>query len=287
VVAEDVGTGTVVNREMAAAWDGEEGEDWAREWKRYDRASAGHHRVLLDAAAIGVSDHVLDIGCGNGQVSRDAARAAPAGSVVGVDLSSRMLERARALARQEGLGNVRFEQADAQVHAFEPGAYDVALSRFGVMFFADRVAAFANIGTALRPGGRLAMVAWRELGDNEWVHALLHALALGRRLPVPPPGSPGPFGLADAEGVDAALTAAGFDAVDITAVDRPVWLGADADDAFTFIRGSGFVRGMTQGLDGADRARALDAARAVIAAHDTGDGVRFGSGAWLIVARHP
>ena len=278
-------TGTVVNREMAAAWDGDEGEDWAREWVHYDRAVTGYHRLLLDAAAVDASDRVLDVGCGTGQVSRDAARAASAGSVLGVDLSSRMLERARELARAEGLANVRFEQADAQVHAFEPAGHDVALSRFGTMFFADRVAAFTNFGTALRPGGRLVMVVWRSVDDNEWLRALFQALSLGRRLPVSPVGSPGPFGLADAGTTAATLTEAGFDAVDISAVDRPVWLGTDPADAFTFFGGSGIVRGMTQGLDDAERERAFDAVRVALVDHDTGDGVYFGAGAWLISAR--
>ena len=284
-VGEGLVTDAVANREMAAAWDGEEGEDWARDWERYDRAVRGHHRLLLDNAAIGRSDHVLDVGCGTGEAARDAARAAPVGSVLGVDLSSRMLERARELARADGLANVRFEQADAQVHPFEAAAYDVALSRFGVMFFSDRVAAFTNIATAIRPGGRLVVVVWRGLDANEWLQSLLEALSSGRELPVPPPGSPGPFGLADADATRTALTAAGFDAVDIDAFDHPVWMGADSDDAFEFVGRSGVVRGMTGGLGETERKRALEAVRAVMVAHDTGDGVTFGSGVWLVSAR--
>ncbi|HEV8298301.1 MAG TPA: methyltransferase domain-containing protein [Acidimicrobiales bacterium] len=277
--------GTVVNVAMADAWDGDEGEEWARDWPRYDRAVRGYHRRLLDAAAISVSDRVLDIGCGNGETSRDAARAAANGFVLGVDLSSRMLERARELARAEGLANVRFEHADAQAHPFEPSSFDVALSRFGTMFFADQQAAFANIGAALRPGAALVMVGWRVAQDNEWLRCVLTALAVGRELPVPPPGAPGPFGLADVDLTRAALTAAGFDAIVHTPVDEPFWLGSDGEDAYAWFRGTAVVRGMTQGLADTQRADALDALRTTLFEHDTGDGVNFGSGAWLVSAR--
>ncbi len=278
---------TVVNVEMAAAWDGDEGEEWARDWRRYDRAVHGYHHRLLDAAAIANADRVLDVGCGNGESTRGAARAASEGTALGVDLSSRMIERARELVRADNLTNVRFEQADAQAHAFGRTAYDIALSRFGTMFFADPAAAFANIGSAIRPGGRLVMVAWRGVADNEWLRCVFTALAAGRDLPVPPPGAPGPFGLADPDATRATLTTAGFDTVDHTPVDQPFWLGADSDDAFEFFRRTGIGRGMTGGLDDAQRGKALDALRATMVEHDTGDGVLFGSGCWLITARRP
>lgn len=155
------------------------------------------------------------------------------------------------------------------------------------MFFADSTAAFANIQTAIRPGGRLAMVAWHGVADNEWLRCVFNALAVGRDLPTPPPGSPGPFGLADPDRTRATLTAAGFDKVELTPFDYPFWLGANGDDAFGFFRSTGIVRGMTQGLDDTQTAQALDALRDTMAQHDTGDGVNFGSGVWLISARKP
>ena len=113
--------GEVVNVDMAAAWDGDEGDDWADQWEHHDRAVRGHHEALIAAAAFGPADRVLDVGCGNGQTTRAAARAATDGSALGIDLSSRMLELARELAAEEGLTNVAFEQADAQVHRFDAG----------------------------------------------------------------------------------------------------------------------------------------------------------------------
>lgn len=280
-------TSAVVNVEMAAAWDGDEGEDWARDWARYDRSVRGYNRLLLDRSEVGRGDRVLDVGCGNGESTRDAARAAVDGSVLGVDLSSRMVARARELAAADALANVGFECADAQVHPFGAAAYDVVLSRFGTMFFADPTAAFANIGAAMRPGARLVMVVWRSVDDNEWLQCVFAALAQSRELPVPPAGAPGPFGLAHPATTRATLDAAGFDAVELEPVDQPLWLGTDGDDAFGFFRGTGIVRGMTSDLDDAQRGRALDALRATMADHDTGDGVYFGSGAWLISGRRP
>jgi SAM-dependent methyltransferase len=277
----------VANAEMADAWDGDEGEDWARDWAHYDRSVQSYHRALLAAASIGRADHVLDVGCGNGESTRDAARAASDGSALGVDLSSRMVERARDLAQASGVTNVHFERADAQVYPFDPARYDVALSRFGAMFFADPVAAFANIRAATRPGGRLVMVAWRGVGDNEWLRCVFDALAVGRDLPVPPLGAPGPFGLADPDKTRARLIEAGYESVELTPVDAPLWLGADSDDAFGFFRGNGVVRGMTQGLDEAQREAALNALRSTMDEHDTGEGVLFESGVWLITARRP
>ena len=275
----------IVNVEMAAAWDGPEGDDWARDWERYDRAVRGYHLALLDAAAIGRADRVLDVGCGNGESTRDAARGAVDGDVLGVDLSSRMIKRARQLAVAAGLSNVSFERADAQVHPFEPGGRDIALSRFGAMFFADPVAAFANVGSALRSGGRLVIVGWRGVTDNEWLQSVFSALAPGRPLPVPPPGAPGPFGLADPNWTRATLSAAGFANVDVTLVDAPFYAGKNGDDAFRFLRSTGVARGLIQGLADDDRARALATLRETVIAHETGDGVLFDSGAWLITAR--
>ncbi len=275
----------IANVDMAAAWDGDEGDDWSRDWERFDRSARHYHRLLLEAAAIAPGDRVLDIGCGNGQTTRDAARAASSGSALGVDLSSKMLDRARELAEREGVTNATFTQADAQTYAFEPDAHDVVISRNGAMFFADPVAAFTNIGAGTSTGGRLALVAWRRIEDNEWLQCVRTALAAGRDLPSPPAGLPGPFGLADVDRTTSVLTAAGFDGVDLTAVDEPLWFGDDADDAFSFISRTGIVRGLTAELAASQRAEVLDALHDAVAEHAGDGGVEFGSAAWLITAR--
>jgi SAM-dependent methyltransferase len=277
----------VANVEMAAAWDGDEGADWAGDWRRYDRAVAAHHAQLLVAADLAPGELVLDVGCGNGETTRAAARSVWAGAALGIDLSTRMLARARELADAEGLANVRFVRGDAQVHPFADSGHDVAISRFGTMFFADPVAAFANLARALRPGGRLAMVGWRSVADNEWLRAVLSALADGRDLPTPPSGRPGPFGLADADRSRADLAAAGFADVEVIPFDAPFWLGEDGDEAFRAFRSTAVCRGLTAGLDDAGRARALAALEATLHAHETARGVEFGSASWLYLARRP
>ena len=201
---------SIANIEMAAAWDGSEGDHWTEHAERYERAARRSWRRLLDAVSIGTSDAILDVGCGTGRSTRDVARIATSGSALGVDLSARMLGRAQEMAEREGLTNVRFQQADAQVFAFPESSFDIAISSFGAMFFADPVAAFTNIAKALRPDGRVALLAWRELARNEWVTAIRSALASGRQLPEPPTGAPGPFGLADADQVRRVLGAAGL-----------------------------------------------------------------------------
>jgi SAM-dependent methyltransferase len=275
----------IANVEMAAAWDGAEGDHWAAHADRYEATAPGYWRALLAAVPIDRDAAILDIGCGTGRSTRDLARVASSGSVVGVDLSGKMLEHARAAASAEGLSKVRFEQADAQVHPFPPGAFDLTVSAFGAMFFADPVAAFDNIGGALRPGGALALLAWRGLEHNEWVAAIREALSLGRALPTPPVGAPGPFGLADRSFTQRVLTDAGFVDVDFDEVTEAIRLGDDADDAFSFVVAFGITRGLTQDLDSARKAAALNALHATLVEHETDDGVLFGGSAWLVRAR--
>jgi SAM-dependent methyltransferase len=270
------------NVEQLRAWDGDEGEYWADHAEYFDRSVAAYHERLLAVAAISDCDRVLDIGCGTGQTTRDAARAASAGAALGIDLSSRMLDYARQRATEESLNNVTFAQADAQIHPFDAGSYDVAISRCAAMFFGDHVTAFRNIGNALRPGRHLVLVTWQPLAGNEWIREISGALAAGRDLPAPPPDAPGPFALSDPDRVRRLLTNAGFSDVDLDATTAGMWFGNDADDAHRFVLG--LMGWMLQGLDTAGRARAIDALHATMAAHATSDGVLFESAAWTIQA---
>ncbi len=275
----------IVNVDQANSWNGNEGEAWAAHQDRYDTAVGGYNTHLFAAARISANEHVLDVGCGCGESTRGAARAAVSGAALGADLSAPMLARARELARREGLHNVTFEQADAQVHSFEAGAFDIVISRFGAMFFGDPVAAFRNIGSALRPDGRIALISWQPLAENEWLTALRGSLAMGRALPEPPMGMPGPFGLADPDAVRETLHDSGYLDVDVAGLREPFAVGADADDAFGFVGEIPVVTGMLQDLDDASRAQALERVHAMLVAHETADKVAFGSAAWLITAR--
>jgi SAM-dependent methyltransferase len=273
------------NAAQLGAWDGDEGAYWAAHAERFDRSVAAHHRALFDAAMIAEPEHVLDIGCGTGQTTRDAARAASAGSALGVDLSARMVHVARRRSAAEGVTNASFLQADAQIHPFVAGRFDAAISRTGAMFFGDPPAAFANIGRALAPGGRLVMVAWQGLAANEWIREISGAMAAGRDRPAPPHDAPGPFALSDPDRVRGLLSSVGFTAIELTPLDAGMWFGTGVDDAHRFV--VGLVGWMLEGLDERGRQRALDDLRATLAAHATPDGVVLGSAAWIIRATAP
>jgi SAM-dependent methyltransferase len=270
------------NRDQAIAWDGAEGSYWAARSDRFDRSLAEFNERFLDAAAIDDGAKVLDIGCGTGWTTRAAARRAASGSALGVDLSERMIAEARAAAGRDGPENARFLQADAQVYPFTESSFDVAISRTGAMFFGGPDAAFANIARALRPGGRLVLLTWREAALNEWIGEFAFALAAGRDLPHPPPDAPGPFSLADPERVRSLLEPAGFTRLQFEALDERMYFGSDPDDGFGFV--SGLLGWMLNGLDADGRTRALDALRASIEAHATDRGVAYRAAAWLITA---
>lgn len=270
------------NAEQLAAWDGDEGTYWAAHAERFDRVVDGYDRPLFDAAAIEPTERVLDIGCGAGLTTRLAARRAIGGWAVGIDLSSRLLEEARRLAASEGVGNVTFEQADAQVHAFDTASFDLAFSRTGTMFFGEPTAAFTNIGRALRPSGRLVMLTWQPLANNEWLRELFSALTAGRSLPSPPPNAPGPFALSDPSRVRAILGDAGYTNVEMQPAESDVWFGDNPDDAVHFVLG--LMGWMLHGSDETTHQRALANLHATTAAHHSPAGVTFQSAAWITTA---
>jgi SAM-dependent methyltransferase len=273
------------NADQLRTWDGDEGAYWAEHAEHFDRSLAAYHGDFVAATAVRSTERVLDVGCGNGQTTLDAARAAGAGSVLGVDLSSQMIEHARRRAARERIENVVFEQVDAQIHSFASTWFDVAISRFGAMFFGDPVAAFSNIGQALRPDGRLVLLAWQPLSRNEWIREARSAFAAGRDLPVPPPDSAGPFSLSDPDRVEHLLTAAGFHDVELADASHDMWIGDDADQAVGFVLG--LLGWMLDDLDEDGRHQALAALRASAVAHERAEGVIYGSAAWIIRARRP
>jgi SAM-dependent methyltransferase len=271
------------NADQLTAWDGANGDFWTVRADRFDQGVARFQPKFLAAAAIEPADNVLDIGCGSGTTTRAAARAASRGTVLGVDLSSRMLRLARERAAAEQLTNVTFEQGDAQIHAFPDSHFDVAVSRNGTMFFGDPVAAFKNIARAIKPGGRLVLLAWQALADNDWISTFRTILAAGRTLPVPPPTAPSPFSLSEPDRVRSLLTTAGFADVTLTGLNEPHYFGEDADDAYDFVQDH--FGGLANDLDPETRTAVLAALRANLAEHQTPEGVLYDSAAWLIEAR--
>jgi SAM-dependent methyltransferase len=216
----------------------------------YDVELRAHNEHLRRAAAVHAGARVLDVGCGTGLTTREAARAAAPAEVVGVDVSALMVQRARQLAEQERLENVRFVVGDAQTHRFDE--FDLAISRFGLMFFSDPPAAFANIRGALRPGGRLVALVWQAYERNEWATEL----ALGRE----------PFSLGDPDATRRLLERAGFCDVRLEEVREAMYFGPDVDAALWWVR------------------RFCTPDAAVLAAHHGAGGVLFDSRAWIVSA---
>ena len=267
----------IVNTAQAEAWNGYEGEHWASHADRYDAVNSGFNGFLLDQVSAG--DRVLDIGCGNGQLTRLAA--ARAGSATGVDLSGPMLATARARAAE--VPNVAFEQGDVQVHPFTEGAFDLAVSRFGVMFFADPVAAFANVRRAMRTGGRLAFLCMTALEGTD-LGRVFGALAEYLPQPTGPDGS-GPTSFADPDRTTAVLTEAGFTDVVCTRVEADQVWGHDVPDAARFISDWGPVRHHLGMVDGETAAKATEALAAALAPYAGPDAVRLRGTAWLVTGR--
>jgi SAM-dependent methyltransferase len=267
----------IVNTAQAEAWNGYEGEHWASHADRYDAVNNGFNDYVLDQ--VGRDDRVLDIGCGNGRLTRLAA--ARARSATGVDLSEPMLATARARAAE--VPNVTFEQGDVQVHPFAEGGFDLAISRFGVMFFADPVAAFANVRRALSPGGRLAFLCMAALSGTD-LGRVFGAMAEYLPQPTGPDGS-GPTSFADPDRTTAVLTGAGFEDVVCTRVEADQVWGGDVPDATRFISDWGPVRHHLGMVDTETAAKATEALTAALEPFAGPDAVRLRGAAWLVTGR--
>ena len=274
-----------MNEAQIEHWNGPEARHWIDQQDRYDRQLAPFAAELLRAAAIGSSERVLDAGCGCGATTMLAAR--DAAEAHGIDISAPMLDHARELAAAANIVNVQFDQADVQSHAFEPAWFDVAISRFGVMFFDDPDAAFANIARALRPGGRLAFVCWQELGRNEWL--LVPGMAAAQHVPLPdlgPPGGPGMFSLAEPEQIHKLLQSAGFVDIEVAAFEVPMLVagGGSLDETLEFFLATGIARAMLANAEPDAAARGVEAAREALATYHDGEGVRLGTATWVVTA---
>jgi SAM-dependent methyltransferase len=239
----------------------------------YDAELRQHNEVLRQACGVQSRDRALDIGCGSGQTTREAARAARAGSALGVDVSAPAVERAREAARAEGIRNVTFEHANAEVYRFPQERFDVAISRFGTMFFGDPAAAFANISRALRPAGRLVMMVWQAPERNEWDVTIRQSLGAAEDPVAVPSGLPDPFSLADPPAVTEILAGAGF------------CYGPDVDAAMGWVCGFAYTREILRQLDPTAAERVVGRLRDALAAHLSDDGVWFNSRGWIVTAR--
>lgn len=278
----------VANEQQIEHWSRKGGAHWAAEQERYDRTLAPYTDHIMRAVGAAPGEQILDVGCGNGAVSLALARTVrPGGRVVGVDIATPMITRARERAIAEDLHHLTFIEADAQTHSFDPN-FDGVVSRFGVMFFDDPVAAFANVAASLRSGGRLAFACWRDLLINEWI--MVPASAALQHVPMPDlgtPGAPGPFSLSDPDRILNVLEKAGFTEITMTDIDEPEWLGDDLDDALAFLQRSDMADTLLAGANLRTLKRVWESVREALAPYVQADGVWLGSAAWLVKAKRP
>lgn len=272
--------------EEARYWNEEGGQRWVEYIDRIEPMLDRFSAQLIKAVNAQTGEHVLDIGCGGGPTSAIyAAHVGPQGRVLGVDISDIILKLAR--QRHGGAEQLHFESADAATYAFEPASFDVITSRYGVMFFPEPDAAFSNIRRAAKPGARLRLMVWRPLDENPWMG--LPARAAFSVIPAPekaPPGTPGPFSLADPERLRALLTGAGFTAIEMSPIDELIALGP-VNDALDWLTKMGPAARPLSAASAPERDAACAAMRQVLVEHDSDDGVTFPGAAWLISADVP
>ena len=261
-------------------WNGAVGERWAAFQPVLDKALGAISNSVLAFAGAKVGERVLDIGCGTGTTTYALAKAVgPSGTVTGVDISKPML----AVARARGTG-VNFREADASNHLFH-STHDLLFSRFGVMFFADPTAAFANLRKALRSHGRLAFVCWRDVKENLWASAPIGAA----RPLLPPqeatdPDAPGPFAFAESERLSGILTKAGYRDIRIEKLDTTMNMGASVDEAVEQALRVGPLARAAADVDDATREKVREAVRGVMGQFVTPDGIAPPAACWLVGA---
>ena len=279
------------NADQIAYWNGPNGQRWTDRQAEQDVLLAPVTQALIDRAAPRAGERIIDVGCGCGGTSMAlASRVAPTGFVLGVDISGPMLARAQQLAPKGASERlpVDFVLADATVYPFDPGSFDLLVSRFGVMFFAEPAISFSNLRRALRPLGRMAFACWREPRENPWMMAPLQAIYQHvPKLPPQGPEDPGPFAFASEERVHRILGEAGFKRIQMEPValsfDIAIGRGLDAAVQAAMQIGPG-----SRALDGhppETRAAAATTVKETLAPFVRGDSVPLPGSIWIVTAR--
>jgi ubiquinone/menaquinone biosynthesis C-methylase UbiE len=283
----DTPQGHELNADQIAYWNGPAGQRWADRQAAQDILLGPVADILIDRAKPQAGERVIDIGCGSGVTTIAFARkVAPSGHAFGVDISAPMLARARASAPKEL--PVDFTLADATVYPFDPASFDLLASRFGVMFFGDPVASFANLRKALKPSGRLAFACWREPRENPFFMAPLQAAYKHvPKLPQQGPEDPGPFAFASEERVRRILDAAGFAAVQMEPCPLllDAAIGRGLDGAVQAALEIGPASRALEGQPAELRAAAANSIREALTAFAKGDAVLLPASIWIVTAK--
>jgi ubiquinone/menaquinone biosynthesis C-methylase UbiE len=277
------------NADQLAYWNGAGGRRWTDRPDHQDVALAPVATLLYAQSRLAPGERVIDVGCGCGATTLEiAARVGPAGRVVGLDISTLMIARARERASSDAAAE--FVVADATVHAFTPGWANLMFSRFGVMFFADPALSFANLRKGMASGGRVAFACWREPKLNPWqMIALKAACKHVPRLPDLGPEDPGPFSFAEEARVRRILARAGFDRIALTPVDLEldVAAGGGLEAAVAASQQFGAASRALEGQPDDRRAAAVDEIRAALAPYLRGTSVPLGAAIWIVEAVNP
>ena len=275
------------NEAQASFWHAA-GLVWQQRQEQLDAQISEHGLRAIDVLAPQQGETIVDVGCGTGTSSFQLAeRVGDAGRVIGCDISSTMCDAARTRASALGVSNVEFVTADAHAYTFEPSA-DAVYSRFGVMFFGDPKGAFANIRSALRPGGRLGFVCWQSPMVNPWITVPLEAARKHVELPFgTDPRAPSPFAFGDPEWVREVLVDAGFASVTLEPYQASVHLGSDVGTAVEFVMG---INPATAGIAERDpdlASRLFADVAETLQPYLTDGGVVTDSATWVVTATTP
>ena len=274
------------NADQIAYWNGPGGQRWSDRHAAQDILLAPVSRLLIDRAKAAPGERVLDVGCGCGSTSAALAReVTPSGYVLGIDISAPMLALAAKLNR-EGLP-LDFVLADATIHPFDPASFDLLVSRFGVMFFAEPTVSFAHMRSALRPSGRIAFASWRDPRDNPWMIAPLQAVY--QHVPKLPqnPEDPGPFAFASEERVTRILSEAGYTGIGMERCDLmlDIAVGSGLEAAVKSALEIGPSARALEGQPQEVREAAKESVRELLAPLARGESVPLPGSIWIVTAR--
>lgn len=272
--------------EQTALWNGTSGRAWAELQESLDSMFNPFEALLAEAVPAGSASWVLDVGCGAGSTTLAAARRLGRGGCgVGIDISEPLITAARARAERDR-APARFILDDAQTHQFERARFDVIMSRFGVMFFGDAVAAFTNLRRAARSNAHLRFIAWRSPSENPFMTTAERAAApLLPNLPIPQPGSPGQFGFQDQRRIRTILDGSGWIDIDIRPIDVVCVL--PNRDLPRYLTLMGPVGRLLQGMDPSTRQQVLDTVLPAFAPYQRDADVQFTAACWMVDATNP